>query len=146
MRKVAGYGRVSTDADGTSTEEQTQSIKDECCRKSYELIDFYSDIAFFGSDDNRPGLQKMLIDARSNKFEIVMFTKLDRLGRNLRDIKNILHEITDAGLKFICVQQPEINNEGIYGNLLLNILGAFAEFESSMIEVVWFLSTTWSGL
>ena len=148
MRKVVGYGRVSTllQADGTSPDEQIQSINDECFRRGYELVDFYRDIAFSGSDDNRPGLQKMLIDARSNKFEIVMFTKLDRLGRNLRDIKNILHEITDAGLKFICVQQPEINNEGIYGNLLLNILGAFAEFESSMIEVVWFLSTTWSGL
>lgn len=133
---VVGYGRVSTQlqADGTSPEEQRQAIQDECQRKGHKLLEFYSDIAFSGKDDNRPGLQKMLADARARKFQTVMFTKLDRLGRNLRDIKNILHEITDAGLKFTCIQQPEINSVGLYGDLLLNILGAFAEFERSMIS------------
>jgi site-specific DNA recombinase len=136
MRKVVGYGRVSTQLQiaGTSPEEQILSIKEECSRKGYDLVEFYSDNAFSGSDDNRPGLQKMLSDVQLKKIQTVIFTKLDRLGRNLRDIKNILHEITNAGLTFICIQQPEINNEGFYGNLLLNILGAFAEFERSMIK------------
>jgi site-specific DNA recombinase len=135
-KKVAGYGRVSTQsqADGTSPEEQKQSIEEECKRRGNELVAFYSDIAFSGSDDNRPGLRKLLQDANTKQFEIVMFTKLDRLGRNLRDIKNILHEISNSGLNFICVHQPEINNEGFYGNLLLNVLGSFAEFERSMIK------------
>jgi len=136
MRKVVGYGRVSTTSqmDGTSPEEQKKSIKDECDRNGYELVNFYSDFAISGKDDKRPGLQKMLADAKAQKFQTVMFTKLDRLGRNLRDIKNILFNITDAGLTFSCIQQPEINNEGIYGDLLLNILGAFAEFEWLMIR------------
>lgn len=136
MRKVAGYGRVSTQlqADGTGPNEQLQSITEKCQREGYELVNFYSDVAFSGSDDKRPGLQQLLQDARLNKFQLVMFTKLDRLGRNLRDIKNILNDIAVEGVKFLCVQQPEISNDGIYGNLQLNILGAFAEFERSMIR------------
>ena len=134
--KVVGYGRVSTQGqvNGTSPDEQRQSIETECIRKNYDLVHFYSDLAFSGSDDDRPGLKQLLMDAKTGQFQIVMFTKLDRLGRNLRDIKNILYEISNNGLKFSCVHQPEINNEGIYGNLLLNILAAFAEFERSMIK------------
>jgi site-specific DNA recombinase len=134
--KVAGYGRVSTQSqvDGTSPEEQRQSIEKECLRRGDELVNFYDDNAFSGSDGNRPGLQKLLEDASRGEFQIVAFTKLDRLGRNLRDIKNILHDISNSGLKFICVHQPEINNEGFYGDLLLNVLGAFAEFERQMIK------------
>lgn len=135
-KKAVGYGRVSTQsqADGTSPEEQKQSIAEECKRRGYELVAIYSDIAYSGGDDSRPGLRDLLHDAKTGQFEIVMFTKLDRLGRNLRDIKNILHELSNNSLKFACIQQPEINSEGPYGQLLLNIMGAFAEFERQMIK------------
>jgi len=134
--RVAGYGRVSTQGqiDGTSPEEQRRAIEDECLRNGDQLVNFISDMAYSGSDDDRPGLKQLLNESKTGQFEVVMFTKLDRLGRNLRDIKNILHEISVNGLKYKCIQQPEISNQGFYGDLMLNILAAFAEFEASIIR------------
>jgi site-specific DNA recombinase len=137
MKKVAGYGRVSTAEQalkGTSPEEQKAIIESQCKSQGHEIYKFYSDDGFSGKNDNRPGLQKLMSDAKDGKFDLVMFTKLDRLGRNLRDIKNILHKLKELSLEFYCVEQKEINKDGLYGDLILNILSTFSEFESGMIR------------
>ena len=135
--KVAGYGRVSTAEQvlkGTSAEEQRVIIEDKCKAQGNELYKFYSDDGFSGKNDNRPGLQKLMSDAKDGKFDLVMFIKLDRLGRNLRDIKNILHKLKELSLEFYCVEQTEVNKNGLYGDLILNILSTFSEFESGIIR------------
>ena len=137
MEKVAGYGRVSTldqAETGTSPEEQKSAIESACKTKNYELYKFYSDDGFSGKNDNRPGLQKLMSDAKEGHFNLVMFTKLDRFGRNLRDIKNIIHKLHELSIEIYCIEQTEVNKNGLYGNLILNILSTFSEFESGMIR------------
>ena len=134
--KAAGYARVSTigQMDGTSPEEQKKAIEQECANKDYELFDFYSDAAT-GKNTDRPGLKKLLFDAKDGKFQILLFTRLDRLGRNLRDILNTLHEISNSyGVEFFCIEQPQVNGTGPNSKLMLNILSAFAEFERDLIK------------
>lgn len=135
--KVAGYGRVSTAEQvlkGTSAEEQRVIIEDKCKAQGNELYKFYSDDGFSGKNDNRPGLQKLMSDAKDGKFDLVMFTKLDRLGRNLRDVKNILYNLKELSVDFYCVEQTEINKNGLYGDMILNMLSTFSEFESGLIR------------
>ena len=62
-----------------------------------------------------------------------MFTKSDRLTRSIRDLSNLWHDWTEAGIEIICVEQPEINSKGIYGKMLRNLLGIFAEWERDAI-------------
>jgi len=134
--KVAGYGRVSTIhqvEDGTSSEEQEQIVTEECKKKGWELVHFYSDEGYSGKNNKRPGFFELLNDAKKGTFQTVMFTKLDRFGRSLRDILNSWNELTDLNIKIYCIKQPELNSEGVYGKLLIHLLGAFAEFEHSMI-------------
>jgi DNA invertase Pin-like site-specific DNA recombinase len=134
--KVAGYGRVSTIhqvEDGTSSEEQERIVTEECKRKGWELVHFYSDDGFSGKNSLRPGYVQLLNDAKLGKFKMVVFTKLDRFGRSLKDILNICSELSGLGVKVFCINQPEINSEGVYGKLLMQLLGAFAEFEHSII-------------
>jgi site-specific DNA recombinase len=73
-------------------------------------------------------------DAKDGKFDLVMFTKLDRLGRNLRDVKNILYNLKELSVDFYCVEQTEINKNGLYGDMILNMLSTFSEFESGLIR------------
>ena len=137
MKKVAGYGRVSTQmqaSTGTSSEEQKSIIENECLTKGYNLVKFYSDDGFSGKNDDRPGLKRLMMDAKVDKYDLIMFTKLDRLGRNLRDIKNILHKLNELSIDFYCIKQPEVNRDGLYGKLILNVLSTFSEFESEMIK------------
>ncbi len=103
--KAAGYARVSTigQLDGSSPEEQKKAIEKECIHRGYELFKFYSDTAT-GKNTIRPQLKQLLDDAKNKKFNVLLFTRLDRLGRNLRDIKNILYEISDSyGIEFVCM-------------------------------------------
>jgi site-specific DNA recombinase len=136
-KRVAGYGRVSTQAqamEGTSSEEQRRVIEEECAKTSWNLVQFFTDDGFSGKNDNRPGLKRLISDAKQGKFDAVMFTKLDRLGRNLRDILNIWHDLSEEGLEIICVQQPEVNTSGALGKAVLSFLGIFAEWERSIIR------------
>jgi site-specific DNA recombinase len=137
-RRVAGYGRVSTQgqaAEGTSSGEQKRIIQGECDRNGWSLVSFYSDDGFSGKNDNRPGLQELIRAAKEKKFDGVMFTKLDRLGRNIRDIMNIWHKLHEEnGLEIVCVEQPEMNTKGPYGKLMLSLLAIFAEFERDIIR------------
>jgi site-specific DNA recombinase len=134
--KVAGYGRVSTlgQMDGTSFEEQKRIITEECEQKGWELAHFYSDEGYSGKNSKRPGFVELLNDAKKGTFQTVMFTKLDRFGRSMRDILNSLNDLHDLGIRIFCINQPEINSEGVYGKLLMQLLGAFAEFEHTMIS------------
>jgi DNA invertase Pin-like site-specific DNA recombinase len=60
-------------------------------------------------------------------------TKIDRLARSLRDLLNTLSAVTANGAGFKVLDQPAPDTTGPYGRLLLNVLGAMAEFERSMI-------------
>ena len=136
-KRVAGYGRVSTQAqatEGTSSEEQRRVIEEECRKNSWNLVQFYTDDGFSGKNDNRPGLKRLIDEAKQGKFDAVMFTKLDRLGRNLRDILNIWHDLSEEGLEIICVQQPQVNTFGSLSKMMLSLLGIFAEWERDIIR------------
>lgn len=134
--KVAGYGRVSTErqaAEGTSSEEQERVVREECEKKGWEVTHFYSDDGYSGKNAKRPSLVKMLADAKKGKFKMLMFTKLDRFARSLIDLLRICRELNNLGVKIYCIDQPAINSEGPMGNLTMQIMGAFAEFERTMI-------------
>ena len=136
--RAAGYGRVSTQgqAEKGTQEHQTKDINVECKKLGYDLVKFYSDEGISGKDiKNRPGIQKLMKDAKAGKFDVVIFTKLDRLGRSLRDILNFWNLINEeVGLDLHCIDQPFLNTKGQFGSMMLAILGAFAELERNLIR------------
>jgi DNA invertase Pin-like site-specific DNA recombinase len=92
---------------------------------------FYVDINRTGKNDNRPELQRLLKETQSG--EIVATTKLGRIARNMRDLKNMLYDLEQKGAKFIAITQ-NIDTSNIYGRLLLNQLGSLAEFEADLTK------------
>lgn len=138
MKRVAGYARVSTQAqatDGTSLEAQKKKIEDRCSKEEYELVRIYADGGISGSSRNRPQLQELLKDAKAGKFDTVLFTKLDRLGRNNRDIHNIYYELKEeCGIDLFCIDDHSLNTDGSMGKMMLAISAGFAELERSNIK------------
>lgn len=131
--KVAGYCRVSTQeqaVNGTSTDSQKISIENECKKLNYHLVALYIDDGVSGKDDDRPELNRLRADALLDQFDCVMFTKLDRLGRNMRDLSNIAYELKQSKTNLYCIDEPYIND----GGLMFNIFGTFAEFERETIK------------
>ena len=136
---VAGYGRVSTQKqviEGTSAEDQKNRIEKECDKNDWILTKFYSDDGFSGKTmEHRPGIQKLIRDAKDGKFKAVLFTKLDRIGRSLRELLNFWNLMQEEyKLDLICIDVPAINTKGPFSTMMLAILGGFAEFERSLIR------------
>ena len=137
IKNSVGYVRVSTSQQvesGTSVDDQKLKIKEESEKRKCNFVKMYSDEGISGKSTDRPMLKQMLQDAKKGKFEVIIFTKLDRLARNLRDTLNIYHEVEKLGIVLICIENPEINTDGPMGKMLLSIMATFAELERSMIR------------
>jgi site-specific DNA recombinase len=74
----------------------------------------------------------MLADAGEGKFQRVVFLKLDRLGRNLRDLLNISHRLDELGVGIVSIHDA-FDTGTSSGKLFFSILGAVTEFERDLI-------------
>ena len=67
------------------------------------------------------------------KGDTLVVTKLDRLGRDTRDVLNIIHELEAKGAK-LRVLEPAISTDGPIGKVVLTVLGMVAEMELGFIR------------
>ncbi|MEM3654316.1 MAG: recombinase family protein [Candidatus Micrarchaeia archaeon] len=133
-KRVVGYARVSTLLQDTSIDIQENEIKDYCTKNGYELIKIYKDIGKSGkSIEQRIEFQKMLLASSKKEFDAIVFTKLDRFARSLRDLLNTYEELKKNGVDIICIHN-QIDTTTPNGTLLFHILGSFAEFERAIIR------------
>lgn len=128
--RVAIYTRVSTE--DQNADHQERALKDFCTNRGFEVVKVYSDV-ISGSKSNRPALNEMMIDAYNKHFESVIIWKLDRLGRSLSHLLDIVHKFELWGVNLICTTQA-IDTTTPNGKLLFHIFGAVAEFERDLIR------------
>ena len=67
------------------------------------------------------------------KFNYIVVTKLDRIGRSLRHIVDLFEEFMAKGVHFVSVTQ-NIDTSSAAGKLQLQLLAAFSEFEAAIIS------------
>ena len=87
-----------------------------------------------GKDLNRPELEEMIKFVRDG--DTVLVHSMDRLARNLDDLRSIVRRLTakKVRVKFVKEQLSFTGDDNAMANLLLNVMGAFAEFERSLIR------------
>jgi DNA invertase Pin-like site-specific DNA recombinase len=87
-----------------------------------------------GKSTTRPQLQAMLAFVRDG--DTVIVHSMDRLARNLDDLRRLVHELTGRGVavQFIKEQLTFTAEGAPMATLLLSVLGAFAEFERALIR------------
>ncbi len=81
----------------------------------------------------RPIKEQIIKDLRKGKFDGVLIYKLDRWARSLQELIMNITEITNRGKQFIVLTQP-FDTTSPAGMLMMQILGAFAEFEREIIR------------
>jgi DNA invertase Pin-like site-specific DNA recombinase len=87
-----------------------------------------------GKDTQRPELMNLLRFAR--RGDTVLVHSLDRLARNLNDLRRLVSELTGRGVRVEFVKEGLAfdGSDSAMSVLLLNVMGAFAEFERSLIR------------
>lgn len=129
--KVAIYARVSRDEQ--DAEKQEKLCREYCTRAGHEIYRVYTDQGVSGIKASRPAFDEMLNDMRQYKFDSIMVTKLDRIGRSLQHILALFEEFNRKGVHFIAVTQ-NIDTSSSIGKFQMQMLGAFAEFERNIIS------------
>lgn len=128
--KVAIYCRVSTDEQ--DADKQEYACLEYCKRQNWEVYKVYKDI-ISGKTTSRPAFNELLEDMRQYKFNTVVVTKLDRMGRSLQHLLSLFDEFSRKAVDFVAVTQ-NIDTSSAAGKLQMQILGAFAEFERNLIS------------
>lgn len=87
-----------------------------------------------GKDLSRPDLERMIEFARDG--DTVLVHSMDRLARNLDDLRSIVRRLTSKGVRveFVKEQLTFTGDDSAMATLLLSVMGAFAEFERSLIR------------
>lgn len=117
-----GYARVSTE--DQNTDLQVDALTAAGCEK------VYTDKAS-GAKTDRPALAEMLEYARAG--DIVVVYKLDRLGRSLAHLLEVVTGLGARGVGFASITEG-IDTSTPAGRLVFNIFGSIAEFERDLIR------------
>jgi site-specific DNA recombinase len=120
--RAAIYARYSSDEQRPeSIEDQILKCRRYCDAMNWDVVSVYSDAAITGATIMRPQYQRLLQDAESGIFDIVVVEAVDRLSRRLADLANF-HDIVDyRKVKLYATDRGEING------LMVGLLGAMAQ-------------------
>ena len=132
-KRVIIYGRVSTAEQ--RHESQIAEVQEYCARRWGDKIApiVITDTAS-GAKTSREGLDRVMNLVRRNKVDVVACFKLDRLGRSLPHLAQIIAEVDQHNVAIVATSQGiDTNHDSPAGRLQMHVLMAVAEFERSLI-------------
>jgi site-specific DNA recombinase len=134
MKRIAIYTRVSHTnqvEDGSSIENQTEKLHAFCKVKDFTVVADLSDAGISGRKfETRPNFMKMIDLAKNKKIDAVVVYSLSRFGRNLKDTLKWIEYLENLGVAFY-TQDFQFDTATSHGKLMLQMIAAFAEFESN---------------
>lgn len=130
--KAIGYARVSTR--DQSLDVQVEQIQRYCEYRNIDLVRLYTDKAS-GANTDRPEFQQMLLDIETNAYgaEAIIIWKLDRIGRSLKNLIEIVEGFKSKGMGFVCIN-TNVDTTSPEGRLFFHLIASFAEYERALIN------------
>lgn len=135
-KKVAIYCRVSTTEqaeEGYSIGEQKKLLTYECEKNGNTVYKIYSDEGISGKNIKaRPALKELLNDANEGKFDSVIVWKINRIGRNLKDVLDMVDLFDRNNITFKSATEPfDTTTPG--GKMQFQMMALIGEFERGTI-------------
>lgn len=128
MSRTFLYARVSTE--GQTTQNQLEEVKasgyDIPPQRVVEEI-----ISGSVSANERPGFRKLL--ERLEQGDVLVVSKLDRLGRNAMDVRSTVESLEHSGIKVCCLALGGADLTSPAGKMTMQVINAVAEFERDLL-------------
>ena len=137
-RQVAFYGRVSTEHEAqiSALDNQIEWYRQLLnAHPNWHFVEQYVDEGITGtSAEKRPGFMKMISDAKSGKFDLIVTREVSRFARNTVDTIDYTRKLKKIGIEIYFV------NDGIWsfdpdGEFRLTIMASVAQDESRKTSV-----------
>jgi len=131
-QRIAIYVRVSTEKQ--THDSQPLDLREYCEKRGWAKVTEYSD-TISGSKFSRKGLDSLMKEIRRSKVDAVVCYKLDRLGRSLAHLAQIVAELTSHSVALVVPSQGiDTSGQNPASQLQLNILMAIAEFDRAIMQ------------
>ncbi|KVM74858.1 recombinase family protein [Burkholderia stagnalis] len=128
MSRTFAYARVST-TDQTAANQlreiEAAGFSVDKCRVVTERI------SGSVSAQQRPGFAELLL--RMEAGDVLIVTKLDRLGRNAMDVRETVETLADRGIRIHCLALGGVDLTSAAGRMTMQVLNAVAEFERDLL-------------
>src|SRR5437667_4717300 len=132
-KHIAVYGRVSTDAQSHAS--QLREVRAYVRRRwpKAEVTEYLDKAS--GARFSREGLDALMAAVRQGRVDILTVYKLDRLGRSLQHLAQLIGEFEAHGTALVATSQDiDTSESNPAGRLQMHVLAAVAEFERSVIS------------
>lgn len=124
MKRAAIYVRVSTQEqaeEGYSIGAQKERLTAYCKAQDWTIAEIYIGGGYSGGNINRPGMQKLI--AETDKFDVVVVYKLDRLSRSQRDTLYLIEDVFIPNKVDFVSMQESFDTATVFGRAMIGILG-----------------------
>lgn len=128
--RAALYGRVSHDEQskfGFSIQNQIERLEKYAEENNLQIVDSYIDEGYSAGSTKRPQLQRMLQDL--HRFEIIIFTKLDRFTRNVLDANEMVKMFTANNVSIRAIDEEDVDTSTADGMFMFNLKVSLAQRE-----------------
>lgn len=131
--RAAIYARVSSEEqrEGQTIDSQVSELERFIHEKRWAIAGIYKDEGWSGALLSRPALDRLRDDAGRKQFDIVLLNDVDRLARDVAHLGIVKRDLEKRGVRVVFRKLP--SDESPTYNLMVNVLGSFAEFEREMI-------------
>lgn len=128
MSRVFAYCRVSTAEQNTDNQLQEIAAAGFAVQPARAIAETVS-----GSvpASERPGFGRLLDKLESG--DVLVVTKLDRLGRNAMDVRATVEALTDLGVRVHCLALGGVDLTSAAGKMTMGVIAAVAEFERDLL-------------
>jgi DNA invertase Pin-like site-specific DNA recombinase len=124
MKRAVLYMRVSTLDQHPET--QLYDLRSMASQRGYQIVQEYTD-TISGAKAKRPGLDRLLAEARRSRFDVVVVWAFDRMARSVRRFLEVLDELNRLNIEFVSFRE-NIDTGGPLGRAMVVIVSAIADY------------------
>ena len=133
IRRAGLYVRVSTEEQalrGFSIEAQIDALKEYCQKNNIKVVDVYADEGISGAKPplKRPALKRLLDDVEAGKIDVIIFTKLDRWFRSVKEYFKVQDILDNNKVEWKAIQE-DYDTSTANGQMAITIFLAVAQNE-----------------
>lgn len=126
------YARTSTRKQDLDV--QLHNIRGYASRNGFRILKEYTDFGFSGAKASRPDFDLVQNDLRQGRAKVLLLYRLDRMGRSLVHLIQLLQEFRNKGIRVITVADGiDTARNDIMTEMFWKLLAIFAEFERELI-------------
>ena len=129
--RVAVYVRCSTLDQHPET--QLLELRSYCAARGWREVTEYIDHGESGAKRNRPALDRLLVDAKAKRIDTICVTGLDRLGRSVGHVVQILELLRHLGITFLSLRE-QLDSASPVGAALFAIIAVLGQLERDLIR------------